>query len=329
MSLSPEDELVQKLGALFARDGKPGKSGKAGENERISLGIGDDCAVLEAGAGKLVWTVDAQIDGVHFRRDWLSLEDIGYRSFSAAASDVLAMGARPVSALSSLTLDPSFDDAALLALARGQAEAAEEAGAPIVGGNLSRSSSFSITTTVLGTLERARGEQARAVTRHGAKPGEIVMVSGPLGLAKLGLGAFVGGLSEDARLGACVRAFRRPKLRYDLSLDGASAAMDVSDGLARDLFRLARASGVRVNLVGEALLAASGDSRDALCEAAEVLGEDPVRAAFEGGEDYVLLACAAALLPGFFPIGEVLAGEGVVLDGVPCAPGGHDHFERR
>ena len=310
MSLSSEDELVQKLGALFAQNG---------QKEGVSLGIGDDCAVLDPGAGKLVWTVDAQIDGVHFRRDWLSLADIGYRSFAAATSDVLAMGARPVSALSSLTLDPSFDDAALLALARGQAEAAEEAGAPIVGGNLARSSSFSITTTVLGRLA------SHAVTRQGAQVGHLVMVSGPLGLAKLGLCAFERGVSTQAPLEACVRAFRRPKLRFDLSLEGASAAMDVSDGLARDLFRLARASGVRVKLEGRALLEASGD---ALLEGAKVLGEDPLRAAFEGGEDYVLLACAPRLLPGFSPIGEVLEGEGVELDGVPCSPGGHDHFVR-
>lgn len=311
MSLSSEDELVQKLGALFAQNG---------QNDGVSLGIGDDCAVLSPGSGKLVWTVDAQIDGVHFRRDWLSLDDIGYRSFAAATSDVLAMGARPVSALSSLTLDPSFDDAALLALARGQAEAAEEAGAPIVGGNLARSSSFSITTSVLGRLV------ASPVTRKGAQVGHRVMVSGPLGLAKLGLGAFQRGSSNQARLEACVRAFRRPTLRFDLSLEGASAAMDVSDGLARDLFRLARASGVRVRIEGRALLEASGD---ALLEGASLLGEDPVRTAFEGGEDYVLLACAPRLLPGFFPIGEVLEGEGVELDGVPCSPGGHDHFERR
>jgi thiamine-monophosphate kinase len=311
VSLSAEDELVQKLGALFAQNGK---------KEGISIGIGDDCAVLDPGSAKLVWTVDAQIDGVHFRRDWLSLDDIGYRSFAAATSDVLAMGARPVSALSSLTLDPSFDDAALLALARGQAEAAEEAGAPIVGGNLARSSSFSITTTVLGRLD------GPPVTREGAREGHLVMVSGPLGLAKLGLEAFVRGSSTQPALAPCVQAFRRPKLRFDRSLEGASAAMDVSDGLARDLFRLAHASRARIRISGRALLEASGD---ALLAGAAALGEDPVRMAFEGGEDYVLLVCAPRLLPGFFQVGEVLEGEGVELDGLPCSPGGHDHFAGR
>src|SRR5258708_5917288 len=111
--------------------------------------IGDDAAILAlaraANGPKLVWTVDAQVEGVHFRRDLLGWEDLGWRSFMAAASDVAAMGAAPWCALSALALPASFDDAAFDSLTRGQARAAAAAGAPIVGGNLARASEVSVT----------------------------------------------------------------------------------------------------------------------------------------------------------------------------------------
>ena len=109
-----------------------------------------------------MWTVDAQVEGTHFRRDLCSWEDVGWRSFMAAASDVAAMGGAPWCALSSLVLAPEVDDADLDALARGQRAAADAAGAPIVGGNLSRGATSSVTTTVLGTSHRA-------ITRSGAR----------------------------------------------------------------------------------------------------------------------------------------------------------------
>ncbi len=145
----------------------------------MRVGIGDDAAVLDPGG--LVWTVDVQVDGTHFRPEWASWEDIGWRSFMAAASDLAAMGAEPIAALSSLVLAPAIDDQALDAIARGQAAASLAAGAPVVGGNLARGTETSITTTLLGRA-------AQPVLRSGAQPGDGVYLAGPVGLAAAGPG---------------------------------------------------------------------------------------------------------------------------------------------
>src|SRR5438093_3361317 len=126
----------------------------------IERGIGDDAAVLavstlaERARGRIVWTVDAQVEGVHFRDDLVSFRDEGWRSFMAAASDLAAMGAEPWCALSSLVLPRALSDDALEELTLGQADAAREIGAPVVGGNLARGETLSITTTLLGTCAR-------------------------------------------------------------------------------------------------------------------------------------------------------------------------------
>src|SRR5882724_6500915 len=111
----------------------------------VDVGIGDDAAVLESGSAPLVWTVDSAVEGVHFRRAWLSLEDIGWRSLMAAASDLAAMGARPRGILCALVLPPEFSDDDLENLARGQAAAATAIGSAVLGGNLSRGGELSIT----------------------------------------------------------------------------------------------------------------------------------------------------------------------------------------
>ena len=222
----------------------------AGSGGGVRVGIGDDAAVLEmpsTAESVLVWTVDAQVEGTHFRTDWASWEDIGWRSFMAAASDLAAMGAEPMAALSSLVLAPSVDDEALDALARGQAAASAAALAPVVGGNLARGAETSVTTTLLG----------RAVTpvlRGGARPGDGLWLAGPVGLAGIGL-ALLSKKMHDARIGeaasACVRAWRRPvaRLAEGRVLAGvAHAAIDLSDGLAHDAWQLAEASGGRLVL---------------------------------------------------------------------------------
>lgn len=274
----------------------------------VRLGIGDDAAVIDVPACALVVTVDACVEGTHFRRAWLSWEDVGYKSFMAAASDLAAMGAEPFAALSALVLSADVDDDALDALARGQAAAAREVGAPVVGGNLARGNETSITTTVLGRADRP-------IARAGARPGDLLLAAGPLGHAAAGLAALARGDERDPH----VAAWRRPVARIDagraLARGGASAAVDVSDGLARDAAHLAEASGVRLVLDARAL-AAYGVSLDLV---------------LHGGEDYAVLATSSAPIHGFSTIGAVEAGAGVALrreDGrvedVP--PRGFDHF---
>lgn len=314
--MNGEGELVEMLARIFRA-----------ESGEVELGIGDDCAVLAPSHGSLVWTVDAQVDEVHFRREWLTYGDVGYRSFAAAASDVVAMGAAPVAALSALTLDSPMRDSDVEALALGQREASVEASAPILGGNLSRGATFSVTTTVLG-----RVVGARAVLRGGARPGDRLLVSGPLGLAHLGLLSFQNGVADDTSLEACVQAFRRPRVRYDAAsvVARAHAAIDVSDGLALDLSRLAQAGGVCI-VISEALLLRPGGN--GLRDGAARLGREPLAAALFGGEDYVVAFAFPADAPipdGYWAIGEVEEGEGVLLDDGhgrrAVAAHGHDHF---
>jgi len=300
----------------------------------VRVGIGDDAAVLEmigaAGTGLLVWTVDAQVEGTHFRTDWVSWEDVGWRSFMAAASDLAAMGAEPVAALSALALAPSVDDEALDALTRGQAAAAAEVGAPVVGGNLARGTETSVTTTLLGRA-------VAPVLRTGALPGDGLWLAGPVGLAGVGL-ALLGANVQSARMqsagvSACLQAWRRPVARIaeGRSLAGvAHAAIDLSDGLAHDAWQLAEASGVRLVLDLASVLAAGGE---ALASGAAALGSDPAEHALYGGEDYALLAASPRELPGFVQIGTVEAhdtGARVLMKTpqgtVAVEPRGFDHF---
>jgi thiamine-monophosphate kinase len=288
----------------------------------VEVAIGDDAAVLQAPPrGRIVWTIDEQVEGVHFRRDLASWHDVGWRSFTAAASDVAAMGAEPWCALCAIVLPPDVDDAALEEIACGQRDAADAVGAPVVGGNLSRGPSVSIATTLLGACERA-------VLRSGALPGDGVWMAGHVGLAAGGLHALVKGRGGDALLRSAVLAWRTPRA---LVAEGrtmaqcARAAVDVSDGLARDVGHLAEASGVCVVLDEAALL---GDP--ALIEAAAALGESALDLALHGGEDYALVAASSDPIDGFRRIGEIADGHGVVLRGPggerPIEPRGFDHF---
>lgn len=316
-----ERARVAHLARVFAWPG--------GAPPGVELGIGDDAAVLAVGGERLVWTVDAQVDGTHFRTDWVSWEDVGYRSFMAAASDLAAMGASPFVALSSLVLGAAVDDDAFDAIARGQADAARVLGLPVVGGNLARGTETSITTTVLGRADAP-------VTRSGARAGDAVFVAGALGLAAAGLRLLVAGHAETTATAPCFAAWRRPRARLDdgLALRGrATAAADVSDGLARDLGHVCEASHVSAVLDERALRATFSP---ALCAAAAALGVDPLGLALEGGEDYALVATGPSAPTGFQRIGtvEARAAERLRLlrdDGTIEAlrEEGFDHFRRR
>ena len=291
----------------------------------VEVAIGDDAAVLAwPEGGRAVWTVDEQVEGTHFRREWVSWQDVGWRSFMAAASDLAAMGAEPWCALSALVLPEGMSDAVLEEIAAGQRAAAETVGAPIVGGNLARGDCLSIATTFLGRCDRP-------VLRRGARPGDSLWVAGRLGIAAAGLRALERERAGEAVLAPAVAAWRRPHALVAAGramAPSARAAIDVSDGLARDLGHVADASAVRAVLDEEALV---GDPQ--LCSAAAALGESAVGLALHGGEDYALVAAAPGPIEGFRRIGEVTAGSGVFLRGAsgerPVEPRGFDHFEPR
>jgi len=313
----PEDgefAKIRRLAALFGAQSAPG----------VTVGIGDDAAVLDPPPGrKLVWTVDAQVEGRHFRRAWMTFADVGWRSFVAAASDLASMGADPWCALGSLALPADVGDGELGELTRGQAEAALDVGCPLVGGNLTRAGELSLTTTLLGTVERA-------VLRTGAREGDGVWIAGAVGLAGAGLRALIRGDSAG-ELDAAVAAFRRPPVLFAQGRAmrrSAHAAIDVSDGLAQDVGHLASASGVAVVLDEASLTSHAGE---ALARAARALRERVLDLVLAGGEDYALVATSSEPIAGFTRIGDVEPGEGVWLragDGSrrPVGAPGFDHF---
>jgi thiamine-monophosphate kinase len=261
--------------------------GKSARGRRVEMGIGDDAAVLAPGTDKLVFTVDACVEHVHFDRRWLSLSDVGWRALMAAASDLAAMGARPLCALSNLGTPHSITASELGQIGRGQAAAAAAIGCPVVGGNISRSDALSITTAVLG-------ESPRPLLRSGSRPGDELWLIGDVGLAAAGLELLrskrrVPALEPRARK-RCVQAWRRPRALIEAGLAlqrRASAAIDVSDGLGTDARHIAGSSAVKVVVEAELLRRVMAPE---LAAVARALGREPLELMLKGGEDYALLS---------------------------------------
>lgn len=279
-------------------------------NAHVELGIGDDAAVLEH-AGRWVWTVDSAVEHVHFERAWLSLADLGFRSFQAAASDVSAMGGAPFAALSSVIFPPGFTSAELRELGRGQRAAARGLGCTVVGGNLARGAELSITTTVVGSVKR------RPLLRSGARVGDELWLCGELGLAAAGLRLLQRGTPRGTSRAEqlALSAFRRPRAQLAAGLQLAKlahAAIDISDGLAGDAQHLARESGAEVRIDLDALAATLSPALKTL---APGLGASALDLALYGGEDYALLAAGPkrARPASARVIGSVSAGRGVWL----------------
>jgi thiamine-monophosphate kinase len=243
--------------------------------------IGDDAAVVTTGHGSQVWATDLVVEGVHVDLDLCTLEDMGFKALMVAASDLAAMGATPASALVSIAALPGTD---LDALGRGLAAASVASQCVVVGGDLSQSRTLMLSVSVLGVLKGP--ERVGPMLRSGACAGHHLMVTGPLGRSAAGLRI----LRRQAELGSrrpieepaetveadLSQAYRRPVARLDAGqagrLAGASAAIDVSDGLAADLRHLGRSSGVGIDL--DQVPVADGASLS------EALG---------GGEDYELV----------------------------------------
>jgi thiamine-monophosphate kinase len=316
---SSEIERIDRLARLFSASVRL---------QGVVVPIGDDAAVLTPGNKPLVWTVDTAVEGVHFRREWLTFEDIGWRSLMAAASDLAAMGARPRGVLCALVLPSTLTNSELDALARGQAAAAEALETAVIGGNLSRGGELSLTTTVLGAADRP-------LRRDAAHAGDVVALAGDVGLARAGLEALRRGCATAA-IEPAVAAWRRPRARMAEGLAAAPfahAGIDLSDGLALDAWRVASASRVHIELDENLIL---GSSDESLAAAASILSLDRLDLALHGGEDYALLVTlpAGRDLPGFRPIGTCTEGHGLALRDATGAvrdlpPDGFDHFAQR
>ncbi len=255
----------------------------------IAVGIGDDAALVEPGRGEVaVLTTDCLIEHVHFRRDWTPAGAIGRRALAVNLSDLAAMGARPRACLLSLGLPAEFQVTEFDALVDGLVELAEASRTPLVGGNIARSPGpLVVDVTVQGSVRRRR-----ALLRSGAKAGHELYVTGTVGAARAGLRLFEGGLDRATASEAerhCIDRYERPAPRlrtgYSVSRQGAaSAAIDLSDGLADGVRQMAEASGV-----GAVLDAAAVPVDPAVAAVAGRIGGRPIDHALAGGDDYELL----------------------------------------
>jgi len=293
-------------------------------------GLGDDCAVIPDGDGHLVISTDASVGGIHFRRAWLTLTEIGWRAAAGALSDLAAMGARPVGLLAAIAVPKGAAPDETVELMGGIGEAAEASGTIVIGGDLSAASEWMVTVTVIGRAERP-------VRRAGAAAGDELWVTGALGAARAALLAWESGADPAP---AARAAFARPVARIEagvwLAEHGATAMLDLSDGLAADAHHLAAASKVRLEIDLTRIPTAGA----AVPAALERAVEPPLLAA-QGGEDFELLAS----LPASFGeagqrafeahtgvaltrIGTVQRGSGVrlLLRGERVSLEGFDHF---
>ena len=300
----------------------------------MPVGIGDDAAVVEPERNRLeVLSVDSLVEGVHFDRTFVPAEAIGHRALAVNLSDLAAMGAAPRLALLAMALPPTLPLADFDAIVSGFCTLAERHRLQLAGGNLTRSPGpLMIDVTVVGTVKRRQ-----ALTRSGARPGDDLYVSGSLGAARAGLLALKGGTVSVA-----AEQYLRPDPRVRLGVwlgrnRAASACIDLSDGLADGVHRLAESSGVGVTVDADAL--PLGGAARAVFEAR---GEDAVREGLAGGDDYELLftvrrrmarsvtACARQTGVPLTRIGVCTEGRAVLLRraGVeePLALTGYDHF---
>ncbi|MBV9023612.1 MAG: thiamine-phosphate kinase [Streptomycetaceae bacterium] len=290
----------------------------------VQLGPGDDAAVVAAPDRRVVATTDVLLEGRHFRRDWSTAYDVGRKSAAQNLADVAAMGAVPTALLLGLVVPADLPATWPVELMDGLRDECHVAGAAVVGGDVVRGETITVAITALGDLRNRE-----PVTRAGARPGDIVAVTGWLGWSAAGYAVLSRGFRSPR---AFVEAHRRPEPPYHAGPAaaelGATAMTDVSDGLVADLGHIAAASGVCIDVTSGDL-----DIPAQMTDIGQAVGVDPLQWVLTGGEDHALVATfpQSTKLPARWRmIGRVdkaLSTPQVTVDGAPWdKAGGWDHF---
>jgi thiamine-monophosphate kinase len=290
-----------------------------GQSDQVILGPGDDAAILAVPSGQIVVSTDLLVEGRHFRRDWSAAREIGHKAVAQNLADVMAMGGTGTGLVVGFGAPPDLPLAWALELALGLAEESAVVGASVLGGDVTRSDQIVLAVTVLGQCERP-------VRRDGARPGDVVALAGRIGWAAAGQAVLGRGFRSPR---VVVEAHRRPEPPYGegprAAELGATAMIDVSDGLLADLGHIAAASRVAIDVRTDAF-----DVPEPLQAVGAALGVDPLGFVLTGGDDHPLAASfpvGVDLPVPWTVIGSVAEGEGVTVDGAEWdGPRGNDHF---
>lgn len=284
----------------------------------VTLGVGDDGAVLRL-AGDTVVSTDILVEGVHFKRQWSPAHSVGRKAVAVNVSDIEAMGARPSSIVVALAFPKDLDQAWVAEFEQGVKDECATAGVSLVGGDLSSSPTITVCVTAIGDLEGRS-----PITRSGARPGDTVAVAGRLGWAGAGLVTLQRGFASPKEP---VAEQLTPTVPYGQGIVasefGATAMLDVSDGLLADLGHISDASAVAIDIDTATL-----EIPDPVARVAAATGKNALGFVLTGGEDHALAATFSAALPaGWVRVGTVAAGSGVTVDGQPWEESpGWDHF---
>lgn len=286
-----ESEVIELLSRIFAT-----------ADRRLQIGIGDDAAVV-AGFAQQILTTDIAVEGVHFKKEWSSAYEIGQRIAAANIADILSMNGRCDYLLVAASLTGNESLQWIGELARGIADAAQEAGAIVVGGDISRSPTLQFAITAVGHSEKV-------ITRSGAQVGDLIYLSSLTGWSAAGLYLLSNSIKADSDAAQeALQEYKAPTLDLNVDYSTAHAMADVSDSVLVQIGQIAKASGVAAHL----LLIEIEKSEEfiRLNNLAQELGVDIWQWILAGGEDHALIATGRDL-PGI-KIGEVLEGAGVEI----------------
>lgn len=313
---SPASMTLSELGELALIDSVRSAFESGAD---VLVGSGDDAAQLVA-QGSVLVTTDLMVDGRHFRRDWSSATDVGHKLAAANLADIAAMGGVATGLVVGLAAPGDTPVSWVQELSEGIAAEVGAVGASVVGGDVAESDTLVLTMTALGRVD------GPPVLRSGARPGDLVAVAGRLGWAAAGLAVLGRGFRSPR---VVVEAHRRPDPPYAAGPQarqaGATAMIDVSDGLLADLGHIARASGVAIDVSTTCF-----ELAEPLLAVGSALGVDPLEFCLTGGDDHALAATYppdVSLPQGWWRIGLVGPGEHVTVDGEQReGTTGHRHF---